>query len=129
MTYTSIIDMLKQANFVTAHPILTGLGAGSIAGIATQTGGNLLDRHAEQKQSEPIELNPVKADKQTNINTGLAALGGGAAAAGIYSAFGAIPAFKRRKILRAVMAILGGGAVGYAAWNASNNYQNNTKRS
>jgi len=62
--------------------------------------------------------------KQNWISTA-AGLGAGAATGvGLHQALKAVPGLKKRKILRATLATLGGGGAGYLAWRAADNYQN-----
>ncbi len=73
--------------------------------------------------SDPLNMtNKQKLD--ATAGAGAALLGG----AGLYSAMQAIPGLRKRKILRAVLATLGAGGIGYGAWKAADNIQTNTMK-
>lgn len=66
--------------------------------------------------SEPAETSV--APKTKGINPEWAGLGAGAlGATGLYAGLGFIPALKRRKLLRAMAAVLGGAGIGYGAYS------------
>ena len=119
------------------HPVRStainvGLGTAAAAPILYYT-GKAKGRDDMAKQPEDVQddilsaiLDPGSMSDQQKIDAvagaGAAALGG----AGLYAAMKAIPGLKRRKVLRAVLATLGGAGIGYGAWKATDNIQNNT---
>lgn len=117
----------KLLNGILDHPYLT---SGAIGAAGTGIGVGLANKQnqeaAEAMQNMVPEDDPT-APERRNINMGAAAGAGALGAVGLYHTLNAIPVLRRYKLLRALMAVAGGGAMGYGAWKMADNYQINSK--
>ncbi len=106
--------------------LLAGAGVGAGYGAAKTIGKRINQETAGGVQDDPVVKalsNPSKMNDAQKLNTGIGAAAGLAGGAGIYAALSKVPGLKRRKLLNALLATVGGGAIGYAGWRAADNYQ------
>jgi len=121
--------------WIAKHPkISSGIGV-LLAAFGLGTIGGCREGRAQVAQEQqPGPPDPViesfkkfpNMGKQNWINTAVGAGVGTAAGLGLNEALRSVPGLKKRKLLRATLATLGGGGAGYLAWRASDNYQTNT---
>lgn len=120
-----------------ALPKNKGLRYGSLAAILASLGlgawGGYREGRDEVTQTgQPDPPDPFiegmkkfpNMGKQNWINTAAGIGAGAATGIGLHEALKAVPGLKKRKLLRATLATLGGGGAGYLAWRAADNYQN-----
>ena len=128
MTKTAAANWLKP---ILEHPtrsaFIGGMAAGGIYGGTKPIAARMKQQEKDQN-SEMFDAvtNPFKATKRQNINTGVGVGVGAAVGTGIYKALNALPVARKYKILRAMIAAIGGTAAGTLAWKASDNVQANS---
>jgi len=126
-----IVNALKgTGNWAKANPgkaaVIGGAGVGAGVTAKSTIGKRVGQELSGGVGADPVVkalTNPAKMTGAEKVNTGIGAAAALASGAGLYSLLGAMPGLKRRKVLRAIMASLGAGATGYAAWRAADNYQ------
>lgn len=118
------------------HPVASTAGVVTGTGLGAGTTGYVVGRESAKESPDVVVPDPVveafkdpmnMSEQQRNSTM----IGGGAALAsgtGLYFALRSIPGLRRRRLLRAVLATLGAGGVGYAAWRAADNYQTNSQQ-
>lgn len=120
----------SMTSWIKANPWKSGmiggaaLGAGGVA--ANTVGKRIGQETADGIADDPVVKalsNPTKMNTAQKINTGIGAAAGLAGGAGLYALLGNVPGIKRKPLLKAILATLGGGAIGYGAWRAADNYQ------
>lgn len=122
---TSLMESAQKNPATTAF--LGGAAAGGIYGGAKPVAARLKQQNKENdSQMLTAIMNPFKATKRQNINTGVGFGVGAAVGTGIYKALNALPVARKYKILRAMIAAIGGTAAGTLAWQASDNVQANS---
>lgn len=117
-------------NWIKTNPWKAGLAGGAAlgaGGVAANTIGKRINQEtATGIGDDPVVKaisNPTKMTAAQKLNTGVGAAAGLAGGAGIYALLGQIPGIRRKPLLKAILATLGGGVIGYGAWRAADNYQ------
>lgn len=117
-------------NWIKANPWKAGLIGGTAVGAGGVT-ANTVGKRVKQETADSIAddpvvkalSNPLQMNTAQKINTGVGTAAGIAGGAGLYALLGKVPGVKRKPLIRALLAITGGSALGYLGWRASDNYQ------
>lgn len=117
-------------SWVKANPWKTGFAAGSAVGTGTIAANTIKNRVAQETapgiKNDPVVKalsNPLDMTNAQKINTGVGAAAAIAGGMGINALLNKVPGIKRKPLLKAILAMTGGAALGYAGWRASDNYQ------
>ena len=116
-------------NWIKNNPWKSGLAGGAALGTGVVTAGTInkrMDQEQKSLKNDPVVKalsNPLNMNTAQKINTGIGAGVGLAGTAGLYGLLGQIPGIKRKPLIKAILAMTGGAALGYAGWRAADNYQ------
>lgn len=107
----------ELADIVKKNPKATaGIAGGVIGGTALNgLAGYGLYKSLFGEDSKP----------SAGVNAAAGGLAGLAAAGGLYGGLGLVPAMRRKRLLRALIAAVGGAGAGALGYAAANNYQRN----
>lgn len=114
------------------QPLLAGplVPFGVSAGLAHNAYSDFKDWDKAQKEHKYQDWKEETAPERSKANLNSALLAGGVGSVGLYGLLNAVPVLRKNRIARAILALAGGGAIGYGAWKMSDNNQiNNTNKS
>ena len=117
-------------NWIKSNPGKAALAGGALVGAGSAASNTIGKRIAQETapgiKNDPVVRalsNPLDMTNAQKINTGVGAAAAIAGGMGINELLNKVPGIRRKPLLKAILAMTGGAALGYAGWRASDNYQ------